>query len=121
MTYQYKSPESQGYQCFHLSTSQHNQCFPKNPKKWQSSYEYYYTDHDIRVDVFVSPLAIALGILMSPLNLLWYGMGRFGEFTNDMYRAFHQKSTGLFHSYNISNAEECQRILRIAGVNNDIL
>ena len=113
--YTYESPLAKGYQQFYLSTSQHNQCFPKMTKKWQNAYEYYYSSYDIQVDCFVSPLAVILETLCLPLNLLMNGLSNYKEILDTIYGLYHQKSKGQFHGYNISNPEERQKILGIAG------
>lgn len=109
MSYKYESPIDRGYKRFYLSRRLHNQLFPLYKTRWYRSYEYYWSEHDIRIDVFVSNLGIALETFGFPVNILLNGLMNTKEIFRSIRKLYGQKESGSFYSWNIWNDSETYR------------
>lgn len=109
MSYEYISPIDKGYKRFYLSRRLHNQLFPLYKTKWHRKYEYYYCEHDIRIDVFVNNFGILANLLLLPVSILWNGLGSIKEITAEVSKMLNEKETGSFYSWNIWSTSDTYR------------
>lgn len=77
----------------HLSKKEHNRVFPRRPKLWSDSYEYYIDDDKAIVFKLTSKLAKAYVILMAPFGILMCGIPTYFREASD---CFNEKKKGKF-------------------------
>ncbi len=98
-TYKYKSPEEKGAVRIYISKKDHNKILPNMRVLWSDRYEYYRFDNRIEMHRFTSNLALALGVILLPISVLFYGIKALKEdIPRELKRAFNEKEYGAFVS-----------------------